>query len=98
MLAVSATAAAAAAGVWVAVGDAAYRSRFAICLLVVAGLLSLTGGTLVSRSATMEMRALTGEGPGMDEPGEGEALTALGVFLFVALPLFAAGAVLHGNG
>ncbi|MGY2002849.1 hypothetical protein [Blastococcus sp. SYSU DS1024] len=98
MLAAAGLAAAVAGGVWAAVGDEGFRSRFALSLMVVAGLLALVGGTLAPRLATAEARALLGQGPGQEEPGEGEPLTALGVFLFVALPLFAAGLVTYGSG
>ncbi|TFV53691.1 hypothetical protein [Blastococcus sp. TF02A-35] len=98
MIAVGALLAAAAAGVWAAASGDAFRSRFGLSMLVVAGLLALGGGTLLSRGAMMETRAFLGDGPGMDEPGEDEALTSIGVFLFVSLPLFAAGAVVYGSG
>ena len=39
-----------------------------------------------------------GLGPDRDEPGTGENLTAVGVFLFVSLPLFVAALVLVGSG
>ena len=36
--------------------------------------------------------------PDRDEPGTGESLTGVGVFLFVSLPLFAAGLLVYGSG
>ncbi|MDP5183773.1 hypothetical protein QOZ88_14130 [Blastococcus sp. BMG 814] len=98
-LVLAALAAAVAGGVWSAATGEGFRVRFALSLMVVAGLLALAGGTLVPRMATAELHAFLGRGPGNEEPGDqGEALTPLGVFLFVALPLFAAGLVAYGSG
>ena len=55
-------------------------------------------GCLAPRLATAEARAFLGQGPGREESGGDEPLTALGVFLFVALPLFAAGLITYGSG
>ena len=99
MIAVSALVAAVTAGVWVAVAGGEFVPRLGLSLLVLAGLLSLAGGTMLSRASTMDTQAFLGlGGPGMEEPGEGETLTAIGVFLFVGVPLFAAGALLYGAG
>jgi hypothetical protein len=98
MLAVSAVVALAAAGVWSAVRGGGLRVTFAVALLAIAGLLALVGGTVVSRASTSETRAFLGMGPDREEPYGGENLTGLGVFLFVSLPLFLAGAVLYGSG
>jgi ABC-type maltose transport system permease subunit len=34
----------------------------------------------------------------LEEPASGDGLTAMGVFLFVALPLFVVGGLLFGRG
>jgi hypothetical protein len=65
--------------------------------MVVAALISVTGGTAFSRSAENEMQVLLGVGPTREQPQAGEGLTGLGVFLFVSLPLFIAGGVLYGS-
>ncbi|MGY2077368.1 hypothetical protein [Blastococcus sp. SYSU DS0828] len=98
MLAAAGLAAAVAGWVWAVVADEGFRSRFALSLMVVAGLLALVGGTLAPRLATAEARAFLGQGPGQEESGGDEPLTALGVFLFVALPLFAVGLITYGSG
>jgi hypothetical protein len=43
-------------------------------------------------SVTNDERALLGRGTDRERPDSGEGLTGLGVFLFVSLPLFIAGA------
>ena len=86
------------AGVWSAVQGGAFRSTFAITLMVIAGLISLTGGTAFFKAADNDERAFLGMGPDREEPYTGEGLTGLGVFLFVSLPLFIAGSVLFGSG
>ena len=74
----------------------AFRSTFAITLMVIAGLISLSGGTVLSRAATSDARAFLGMGPDREDPDSGEGLTGVGVFMFVSLPLFVAGGVLIG--
>ena len=98
MLALAALLAAGATGVWTAVAGGAFLGRFGLGLMVAAGLIALAGGTLLSRSSTLDVRAFLGAGPEMDPPAEGEGLTSVGVFLFVCVPLFALGAVVHGGG
>ncbi len=66
-------------------------------MMVIAGLISLTGGTAFSRAADNDERAFLGMGPDREEPDSGAGLTVLGVFLFVSLPLFIAGGVLFGS-
>ncbi|MGY1834654.1 hypothetical protein ACI79P_06055 [Blastococcus sp. SYSU DS0510] len=98
-LLLGAVAAAVAGGVWSSVTGEGFRSRFAFSLMLVAALLSLAGGTVLPRMADAELRAFLGHGPVTAEPGDqGGALTALGVFLFVAVPLFAAGLLAYGSG
>ncbi|MGR6962961.1 hypothetical protein ACU610_00625 [Geodermatophilus sp. URMC 61] len=98
MLVFSAAAGLVAAGLWSAVQGGGFRSKAGIALMVLAGLLSLTGGTALSRATTLETRAFLGMGPDFEEPASGEGLTALGVFLFVSLPLFLVGGLLFGRG
>jgi hypothetical protein len=66
--------------------------------MVIGGVLSLGGSSVFSRAETNDVRAFLGQGPDRDEPGTGESLTGVGVFLFVSLPLFAAGLLLYGSG
>ncbi len=96
MLLTSAAVALAAGAVWFALQGGGFRSKVALAAMVLAGLVSLTGGTALSRAVTNEERAFLGMGPDRDEPDTGEGLTGLGVFLFVSLPLFIAGAALLG--
>ena len=42
--------------------------------------------------------AFLGMGPNFEEPATGEGLTALGIFLFVSLPLFIVGGLLFDPG
>jgi hypothetical protein len=87
------------AGLWLALQGGGFRSKVAVALMVIAGLVSLTGGTAFSRAATNDERAfILGMGPDREEPDTGEGLTGVGIFLFVSLPLFIAGGVLFGSG
>ena len=98
MLLFSAVAALLIAGVWWALQGDGFRAKVGIASMVIAGLISLTGGTAFSRAADYEERACLGMGADRDEPYTGEGLTGLGIFLFVSLPLFLAGGVLYGSG
>ena len=98
MLAASVAGAAVAGGVWAVVDDGGFRVPFAVALMVIGGVLSLGGSSVFSRAETNDVRAFLGMGPDRDEPWTGESLTAVGVFLFVSLPLFVAGLVLFGSG
>ncbi len=98
MLLVSAVVALVVAGLWSAVRGGEFRSTVGIATMVIAALISLTGGTAMSRAATNDERAFLGMGPDREDPGTGEGLTGLGVFLFVSLPLFIAGGVLFDLG
>jgi hypothetical protein len=97
MLLFSAVAAFVVAGLWLALQGGGFRSKVGIASMVIAGLISFTGGTAFSRAADYEDRAFLGMGPDREEPDTGESLTGLGVFLFVSLPLFIAGGVLYGS-
>jgi hypothetical protein len=90
--------ASAAAGVWSAVKDDGFRVPLAVSLMVVAALLSLTGSNAISRAGSMDAFAFLGKGPEYEGKDEGEGLTSIGVFLFVALPMFVAGGLLYGTG
>jgi hypothetical protein len=98
MLLVGAAVAAAAGGFWALVQDSGFRVPFAVALMVIGGVLSLTGGTTFSRSDSMDARAFLGMGLDNSEVDTGRSLTGVGVFLFVSLPLFVVGLVLFGTG
>ena len=85
-------------GLWSLLQGASFRSRAGIALMIVAGLLSLTGGVTFGRTASIGERAFLDMGPDVDEADTGPGLTGLGIFLFVSLPLFVAGGVLAGSG
>jgi hypothetical protein len=90
---VTAAAAFAVAGLWSAVQGTGFLRTAAITLMVSAGVLSLGSGAVFPRRHDYER----GRGPTADDHGSpGGALTGVGVFLFVSLPLFAVGAVLFG--
>jgi hypothetical protein len=98
MLLCSALAALVVAGMWWALLGGGFRSKVGIASMVIAGLISVTGGTAFSRAADYEERAFLGMGADREEPDTGEGLTGLGIFLFVSLPLFITGGVLYGSG
>jgi hypothetical protein len=97
MLLLSSVVALVVAGLWFALQGGEFRPKVAITLLVIAGLISLTGGTALSRAVTNDARAFLGMGPDLEEPDTGDGLTGLGFFLFVSLPLFIAGGALFGS-
>jgi hypothetical protein len=86
------------AGLWWALQDGGFRVKVAIALLVIAGLLAISGGNVLNRTGTAETRVLLGTGPDHEDPTSGGALTNVGIFLFVAVPLFVAGGLLYGTG
>jgi hypothetical protein len=88
----------AAGGIWSAVQDESFRSRTGIALVVVAGLLSLSGSSMFGRAESIGDRAFLGMGPDLDEADSGPGLTAFGVLLLVSLPLFVVGGLLYGAG
>ena len=96
MLLFSAVVALVVAGLWFALHGGGLRSKVGIAVMVIAGLISLTGGAAF-RAADNDERAFLGMGPDREEPYTGEGLTGLGVFLFVSLPLFIVGGVLFGG-
>lgn len=88
----------AAGGLWSTVQGSGFRVPFAVALMTIGGVLSLGGSSVFTRAETSDVRAFLGQGPDREEPGTGENLTGVGVFLFVALPLFVAGLLLYGSG
>ena len=98
MQALAAAVAAAAAGVWTAARGGPFVPALGLALMVLAGLVSVTGGTELTRGSTMRGRALLGAAPERGAAYTGEALTAAGVFLLVALPLFLVGGFLRTAG
>jgi hypothetical protein len=87
-----------AAGVWSWVGDGGLRQSFGVILMVLGGLLALTGGNALSRASTSDTYAFLGRGPDQEDPNSGEGLTPVGVFLLVSLPLLVLGLALYGTG
>ena len=75
-----------------------FRVKVAIVLLAVSVLISLTGSGVLTRSGSAEINALQGRGPDHEEAPATGVLTGVGVFLFVGVPLFLAGALLYGTG
>lgn len=98
MLVISIAVALAGGGAWAALNDDGFRVPFAWALMVIGGLLCLTGGTVVSRAESNEVFAFLGRGPDREVIGETDTLAPVGVFLFVSLPLLAAGLLLYGSG
>jgi hypothetical protein len=94
----SVAAALAAGGVWWLLQDGGFRVKVAVAMLVLAGLIALTGSNALNRTGTADMRVLLGSGPDHEDPSTGGALTGVGIFLFVSLPLFLVGGVLYGSG
>lgn len=77
---------------WLASGD--YLRRYGLVLMGIGALVAVTGGTELSRHVTLDARAVLGAGPDREEPGTGEHLGPLGVFLFVSVPLVVVGGLL----
>ncbi len=87
----TAAAALAVAGLVSAAQGSGFLRTSAVTLMVAAGLVSLGSGAVFTRMHDYERGRL----PTVDDHGSpGGVLTGLGVFLFVSLPLFVAGAVL----
>lgn len=77
---------------WLASGD--FLRRYGFVLLVLGGLVAISGGTELGREVTTDARAFLGAGPDREAPGSGQHLTPFGVFLFVSVPLFVVGGLL----
>jgi hypothetical protein len=86
------------AGLWTAWQGGEFRRALALALVILAGVLALTGGTALSRGGTNDINAFFGRGPEREEPITGDSLTSVGVFLFVSVPLFVLGGLLYGTG
>ena len=80
-----------AAGVWVGIAGGPVTDRLGISLLVLAGLITLFGSSLVARLGTSEARAFLGRGPEGDQADLAAGLGPMGVFRFIAVPLAVAG-------
>ncbi len=86
------------AGLWTLLRGGGRRPAFGLTRMVIGALLALTGSNMLSRAGSAEERAFLGLAPEHEDPDSGEGLTAVGVFLFVSVPLFVAGGLLHGAG
>ncbi|MEU7975083.1 hypothetical protein AB0B48_23880 [Micromonospora sp. NPDC049089] len=83
-----------AAMIWVAVAGGDYAARLGIGLIVVGGLIGMTGDLTMSRIGMLGPRATFGAAPERETAGGGRVLTGVGVFLFVGLPLVVVGVLL----
>ncbi|RAO39600.1 hypothetical protein PSN13_00625 [Micromonospora saelicesensis] len=83
-----------AAAIWVAVAGGEYTTRLGIALIVVGGLLGVTGDLTMSRIGMLGPRAIFGAAGERETAGGGRVLTGVGIFLFVGLPLIVVGALL----
>ncbi|KAB1917678.1 hypothetical protein F8280_29215 [Micromonospora noduli] len=83
-----------AAGIWVAVAGGEYTTRLGIALIVVGGLLGVTGDLTMSRIGMLGPRAIFGAAGERETAGSGRVLTGVGIFLFVGLPLIVVGVLL----
>jgi hypothetical protein len=92
LIVVAAVVAAAAAGVWTVAGSGDFVQRLGICLLAAGILLSVTGS--FTRLGSSDAFAWFGWQPEREGVGGGRVLTGVGIFLFVAVPLFIAGGLL----
>ncbi|MEW2431886.1 hypothetical protein AB0877_28075 [Micromonospora sp. NPDC047644] len=83
-----------AAMIWVAVAGGDYTARLGIGLVVVGGLIGMTGDLTLSRISMLGARATFGAEPERETAGGGRVLTGVGIFLFVGLPLVVVGVLL----
>lgn len=70
--------------------------RYGLVLMLLAAAVAMSSGSGISRFATMDARAFLGQGMEREDRDSGRSLTAVGVLLLVAGPLFVAGALLVG--
>ena len=91
-------AALAVAGLWWWLQDGGLPGQVRDVDADLAACLALSGGNVLTRSGTAGTNALLGTGPENEDPTTGSALTGVGIFLFVAVPLFLLGGVLYGTG
>ena len=98
MLVIAAVVAAIGALSWIAVGGGDFAGRMGFCLGALGTVLAITGNSAFSRMGSNDAFAWLGQGPevGSLDAGGGGVLTGIGVFLFVAVPLLATGAMLSG--
>jgi hypothetical protein len=96
LLVIALAVAAAVAGVWVGLRGGAFRSAVAVTMMVCGALIGLTSGTDATRFGVMDLRAFLGAGPERGRTPTAGALTPEGLFVFVCLPLIAAGGILLG--
>jgi hypothetical protein len=88
----------AAGWLWGVLQDGGFRAKVGMAMLIIAACMALTGGNVLTRSGTAETNALLGTAPEHEDAPTGGVLTGVGIFVFVALPLFVAGGVLYGSG
>jgi hypothetical protein len=86
------------AWLWWVLQGGGFQAKIGMVMLILGACLALSGGNVLTRSGTAETNALLGSGPEHEDPSTGSALTGVGIFLFVALPLFLLGGVLYGSG
>jgi hypothetical protein len=83
---------------WWVLQDGGLRAKVGMAMLIIAACMALTGGNVLTRSGTADTNALLGTGPEHEDAPTSGVLTGVGIFLFVAVPLFLAGGVLYGSG
>ncbi|MEU7654492.1 hypothetical protein AB0C41_21020 [Micromonospora taraxaci] len=83
-----------AAMIWVAVDGGDYVGRPGIGLVVVGGLIGMTGDLTLSRISMLGARATFGAAPEQETADGGRVLTGVGIFPFVGLPLIVVGVLL----
>jgi uncharacterized membrane protein len=98
LIAACGVAALAAGGLWWVLQGGGFRSKVGMAMLIIAACMALAGGNVLTRSGTAETNAVLGSGPENADPPTAGVLTGVGIFLFVAVPLFIAGGVLYGSG
>jgi hypothetical protein len=98
MLVIAAVVAAISALSWITIGGGDFAGRMGFCLVILGAVLAITGNSALSRMGSSDAFAWLGRGPEVGSPdaGGGRILTGIGVFLFVAVPLMAIGAMLSG--
>jgi hypothetical protein len=83
---------------WITIGDGNFAGRMGTCLIILGLVLAITADSGISRMASADAFAWLGRGPEIEKGNErgGRILTGLGIFLFVAVPLVALGAMMLG--